>query len=103
MPCVMSPPSCEEPGPHPGETSACDQFESVLEASCGILVTLESIRVQTGAAADEVAKVQSHIHQAIASLRGAIAELRMACSSTGSPAVLGFVAAPPGQERPPEG
>ena len=51
-------------------------IQTALEASCGALITLESIRAQAvdGATAD----VRRPIQQAIESLRQAIAELRSA-------------------------
>ncbi|MGA2009947.1 MAG: hypothetical protein ABSH51_05340 [Solirubrobacteraceae bacterium] len=70
-----------------------DRVETALEASCGVLVTLESIHRHADESTSELLTVQAHVQQAIESLRRAIAELRLARTKSPSPMALGFVAA----------
>ncbi len=72
-----------------------DEAEIALEASCGVLIMLESIRRHADDSAGEFVGVQGHVQQAIESLRGVIMQLRMAHSETVFPMALGFVAASP--------
>jgi hypothetical protein len=66
----------------PGE--AASHIQTALEASCGALITLESISVRTGDETPE--NVRRPLQQAIDSLRLAIGELR--CASEKGPGVL---------------
>jgi hypothetical protein len=66
--------------------------EMALEVSCGVLMTLESLRRHPGGPAADLSEGQPHLQKAIESVRGAIAELRVAHSKTASPLALGFVA-----------
>jgi hypothetical protein len=70
-----------------------DRFETALEASCGVLVTLESIYGHADASAGELMNLQTHLQQAIESVRRAITELRLARTKAPAPMALGFVAA----------
>jgi hypothetical protein len=67
-----------------------DHIETALEASCGALITLQSIDV---AAAPNGDGMHGHIAEAIHSLRHAIDELRAAQSRGASGLALGFVLA----------
>jgi hypothetical protein len=70
---------------------ALDHIEAALEASCGALITLQSIR---GAPTDrtyDADGMHAHVAQAVVSLREAIEELRSAQSSGTSGLALGFV------------
>jgi len=81
---------------------ALDRIEAALEASCGALVTLESIN--PGAADDDLsgpAGMQRHLGQAITNLRDAIQELRLAQSNGSSALAIGFVLN--GNSREPDG
>jgi hypothetical protein len=79
---------------HPyDQRPARDQVETALEASCGLLMTLETIRNHAGDSAAEFANAQALLAQAIESLREAITEVRMARGA--GPIALGFVAEPP--------
>lgn len=69
-----------------------DFVYSALEATCDALMTLESIRDSAAAVrASAPSASEPHVAQAIASLRHAIAELRLARSRDTSPIALGFV------------
>jgi len=78
---------------------ASEQVERALEASCGALMTLESMRRDPGERDLDAIGVQGHLQQAIESLRSAIVELRLARTIPVSPIALGFVAGSP--DRPP--
>jgi hypothetical protein len=67
-----------------------DHIETALEASCGALMTLQSIDL-TSARGDE--GLPGHIAEAMLSLRLAIEELRAAHSRGASGVALGFVLA----------
>jgi hypothetical protein len=67
-----------------------DRIEAALEASCGALITLQSI---DGAAIRDGDGMHGHIAEAILSLRHAIDELRNAQSRGASGLALGFVLA----------
>jgi hypothetical protein len=54
---------------------AAGYIKTAIEASCGALITLESLHVRAGDVATEDLR---SIQQAIESIRGAIAELRSA-------------------------
>jgi hypothetical protein len=71
--------------------NALDPVQDALEASCDALMTLESIRA--GSAAENRTK-QLHLAQAMASLRHAIAELRLVRPEGESIVGLGFVCEP---------
>lgn len=69
-----------------------DFVYSALEATCDALMTLESIHDCTAAMPGSgPSATEPHLTQAIASLRHAIAELRLAGSRDTSPIALGFV------------
>lgn len=68
-----------------------DYIQSALEATCGALMMLESVREPTvGGTADDSA-AQQHVSRAIASLHHAIEELRLAHDPDASIIGLGFV------------
>jgi hypothetical protein len=67
-----------------------DHIEAALEASCGALITLQSIDVDSTPNRDGM---HGHIAEAIYSLRHAIDELRSAQSRGASGLALGFVLA----------
>jgi hypothetical protein len=75
-----------------------DYVQNALEASCDALMTLESIRESRVDGPDEVSTTQLHVAQAIASLRHAISELRLAHDTDVSAVGLGFVV-PTGPRR----
>lgn len=68
-----------------------DRIELAVEATCGAVMTLQSIDVLTGTREDE--SVQEHVSQAISHLRDAIEELRDAQSQGQTGLGLGFVLA----------
>jgi hypothetical protein len=67
-----------------------DHIEAALEASCGALITLQSIDLSAARDSDGL---HGHIADAIFSLRHAIDELRSAQSRGASGLALGFVLA----------
>jgi len=67
-----------------------DYVQNALEASCDALMTLESIRTVPAGDGSEPG-AQLHVAQAIASLRHAISELRLAHDHDASMVGLGFV------------
>ncbi len=68
-----------------------DNIEAAIDATCGTLMSLESINVP--AAMADVENVQGHVAKAILSLRHAIGELRGAQQRGASGLALGFVLA----------
>ena len=70
---------------------ALDQIEAALEASCGALITLESLNTRATAPAGEADGVRKHTGQAMRSLREAIESLRAAQSDGADALALGFV------------
>jgi hypothetical protein len=83
---------------------ALDRVEAALEASCGALVTLESISPRAADGAGGTDTTQRHLGRAISALRDAIEELRLAQSNGSSAPAMGFVLegsrrAPPGGKR----
>jgi hypothetical protein len=81
---------------------AHDNFETALEASCGILMALESIRGHACDSAGGAVSAHARVQEAIEPLRLAITQLRIARSETVFPMALGFVAASPVNRRPQE-
>jgi hypothetical protein len=73
-----------------------DDVEAALDASCGALMTLQSMRMQAQDSAASALTEQVHVQHAIDSLRQAILELRMARRQVASAIALGFVIASPG-------
>jgi hypothetical protein len=82
------------------QTAVTDRLEVMLESSCGLLMTLESVRTWAHGPMPDVVVMQAHLEQAIASLRRLISELRMARNETVSPVALGFIVASPIKRRP---
>jgi hypothetical protein len=79
--------------------SGLDHVYSALEATCDALMTLESVAVALGDRGGE-AGVPVHVAQAIASLRRAIRDLRLARGTEESAVALGFVVeTSPGRHR----
>jgi hypothetical protein len=87
-----------------------DRIEGALEASCGALITLQSISDATDELCDADG-MHGHVRLAIEALRAAIEELRLAQSNGSSALALGFVLqgngraqvdakAEPGQSKP---
>lgn len=70
---------------------ALDQIEVALEATCGALVTLESISSHVDPQASVPDGMQEHIEAALRALRGAIEELRSAQSDGATGLAIGFV------------
>lgn len=70
---------------------ALDRIEAALEASCGALITLESLNCRATGSTDEADGMQEHIGQATRSLREAIESLRAAQSDGADALALGFV------------
>jgi hypothetical protein len=79
---------------------ALDRIEGALEASCGALVTLQSI-TGTADVLRDADGMQAHVGLAIESLREAIKELRLAQSNGSSALAIGFVLT--GNGRPERG
>ena len=75
---------------------AAAHIQTALEASCGALITLESIRARAGDEATE--DLRRPIQQAIESLRQAIAELRSA-SGRGDETAPGRICVASGRSR----
>lgn len=78
---------------------ALDRIESALEASCGALVTLESLNPGAADGLRDADGMQAHVGLAIESLRGAIEELRLAQSNGSSALAIGFVLQGNGRPR----
>lgn len=70
---------------------ALDLIEAALEASCGALVTLETIDAGRADGLSDVDGTQGHVRLAIRSLREVIEELRLAQSNGSSALANGFV------------
>jgi hypothetical protein len=70
---------------------ALDRIEAALEASCGALVTLESIKPGPADDLRGIDGTHGHLRLAIGSLREAIEELRLAQSKGSSALASGFV------------
>jgi hypothetical protein len=93
--------------PHPRDyLPALDRIEAALEASCGALVTLESIDPDAPDELEDPAGMRAHVGQAIRSLRHTIEELRLAQNNGACALAIGFVLngngrAPSGVEPPP--
>ena len=68
-----------------------DHVETALDASCGTLIALESIRARMTNGAVDHRSLQAHITDAIASLTEAIGELRLAQDEHASALAFGFV------------
>jgi hypothetical protein len=66
---------------------ALDRIEAALEASCGILVTLESLSLDP----HPPASMQDHVARAVRFFRDAIEELRQAQNNAANEHALGFV------------
>jgi hypothetical protein len=84
-------------------TPATDYIQNALEATCDALMTLESIPAsgETSRASGAASAASDlHVAQAIASLRHAISELRLAHAHEGSALALGFVMRPRSRRRP---
>jgi hypothetical protein len=78
--------------PHPRDyLPALDRIEAALEASCGALVTLESIPSDAVDGSDDPDGMRGHVGLAIRSLRGAIEELRLAQNNGAYALAIGFV------------
>ena len=84
--------SAESVMPHPRDyLPSLDRIEAALEASCGALVTLESINSDAGDGSDDADGTRSHVGLAIRSLRDVIEELRLAQSNGACTLAIGFV------------
>lgn len=70
---------------------ALDRIEAALEASCGALVTLESINSGVADRVSDVDAAQGHVRLAIRALRKVIEELRLAQNNGSSALAIGFV------------
>ncbi len=71
---------------------ALDRIEAALEASCGALVTLESIHSDpAGDRSDDQDGMLGHVGLAIRSLRNVIEELRLAQNNGACALAVGFV------------
>ncbi len=84
--------SAESVMPHPRDyLPALDRIEAALEASCGALVTLESINSEGGDGSDDPDGLRTHVGMAIRSLRNVIEELRLAQNNGACALAIGFV------------
>jgi hypothetical protein len=84
--------SAESVMPHPRDyLPTLDRIEAALEASCGALVTLESINSVARDGSDEPDAMGGHVGLAIRSLRDVIEELRLAQSNGACALAIGFV------------
>jgi hypothetical protein len=84
--------SVERPMAHPRDyLPALDRIEAALEASCGALVTLESINPDALEGPDNPVGMRGHVGQAIRSLRQTIEELRLAQNNGACALAIGFV------------
>ena len=70
---------------------ALDRIEASLEATCGALVTLESINSDACDGADDQDGISRHVGLAIRSLRSVIEELRRAQNNGECALAIGFV------------
>jgi hypothetical protein len=70
---------------------ALDQIEVALEATCGALVTVESICGQASPRVGLADGTQEHIEAAVGALRKAIEELRSAQTEGATGLAMGFV------------
>ncbi len=68
-----------------------DRIEAALEASCGALVTLESINSDAASGSDDRDGTAGHVGLAIRSLRTVIEELRLAQNNGACLLAIGFV------------
>jgi hypothetical protein len=68
-----------------------DHVETALDASCGTLIALESIRARMTDAAVDLRSLQELITEATESLTRAIGELRLAREERASALAHGFV------------
>jgi hypothetical protein len=83
--------SVERAMAHPRDyLPALDRIEAALEASCGALVTLESINPDALDGPDP-AVMRGHVGDAIKSLRHTIEELRLAQNNGACALAIGFV------------
>jgi hypothetical protein len=85
---------------------ALDRIEAALEASCGALITLESLGCGATDGVGDTNGLQEHIGRAIRALRTTIDELRAAQSDGAGALALGFVLKGPAGVRgagPPAG
>jgi hypothetical protein len=79
---------------NPHDSSSPSYYiQNALEAACDSLMALESIRAPAETPGSAVDGSQLHVGQAIASLRHAISELRLAHDHDASMVGLGFVVA----------
>jgi hypothetical protein len=80
------------PMKHPRDSlPTLDKIEDALEATCGALITLESMHLDPADAIFDEDGLRSHVAEAVRALRHAIAELRLAHSTETSALALGFV------------
>ena len=78
--------------PHPRDyLPALDQIEAALEATCGALVTLESVKSNLPDDSNDPDGMRSHLGLAMASLRHVIEELRLAENNGAYALAIGFV------------
>lgn len=76
-----------------------DYVDAALEASCDVLMVLESLRNDGADAARSASGELVHLQRAIESVRRTIEELRMARQGVPSVTALGFVMATPRSPR----
>lgn len=74
---------------------AMGHLEAALEASCAILMALESAQLDNGQTAADTSAVQGQISSAITSVRKAMSELRALHQVETSMLAFGFVLADP--------
>lgn len=70
---------------------ALDRIEAALEATCGALIALESLRCRACEDAHDPSSMQDHVGRAIRSLRDVVDDLRSAQSAGTDGLALGFV------------
>jgi hypothetical protein len=81
----------------PSASRSSDNVDTALEASCDVLMVLQSLRTEVPDVATSASGELVHVQRAIESVRRAIEELRMARRGVASATALGFVMASPGR------
>ncbi len=83
----------------PSASRSSDNVDAALEASCDVLMVLQSLRAEAPDVAAGASGELVHVQRAIESVRRTIDELRMARRGVASATALGFVMASPRSRR----
>jgi hypothetical protein len=83
----------------PSAGRSSDNVDAALEASCDVLMVLQSLRTDSPDAASSTSGELMHVQRAIESVRRTIEELRMARLGVASATAFGFVMASPRSRR----